>query len=883
MNKQRLPLGDRIYRNLLRILPFDFRSEFGSEMEEVFREQRTETQEQEGSTGLWKMWWATITDIFRMAPREHWSVLSQDARYALRMMKKNFGFTLAAILILGLGIGANSAIFSIVNSVLFKPLPYTDGDRLITLHQPETKLGTQDAGFSVGEITDYRQMSRSIDHIVEYHNMTFTLYGKGAAYRVRTGVVSAEFFDVFGVQPLMGRTFVKSDDQAGADPVLLLSYEFWRQIEHSDPNIVGKHYEMNDRIHTVIGVLPPIPQYPDENDVYMPTTSCPMRSNAEMMAPRTHRMMNVFARLKSGETLEHSRADIARITQEFHKDHSKDYPQDSGIETTLSLLRDDLTSRARPFLLLLWGAAAFVLVISCANVANLIMARMTRREHELMVRAAVGAGSGRLLRQLLTESFFLALLASGFGLLFALGSVQLMKDFAEQITPRAREIAIDKGVLAFTILCASATTIIFGSVAAIYSRQNLASGLKEGGRTGPEKESIFLRKFLIMAQVAFSCILLVGAGLMVRSFVQLMRVNPGFIPERVLAVRLNLNGTRFEADEKRLQLAKRIEQKLASIPGVAAAAISSSFPLDEDNQYGGRPIRFQVEGNLRPVNELAPVTTFRSASPDYFRTLGITLLQGRTFRESDGPKDPIVVVLNQVFAKKTFGNTDPIGKRLIAVDMQNITATVIGVVGDVKEFGLNLETPYQIYIPLAQSPNLGSALVRTNLKPDAMAEQIRRAVNQVEPFMAVVRVETMEQARMKSVASPRTLMHLFSLFAILAFIISIAGIGSMLALWVRERTRETGIRMALGASPKNILSSVIGQGMTLTVAGVLIGLCAALLVTRLLTMMLFQVKSTDPATYALISILLFFAALIACYVPARRAAKIDPQIALRCE
>ncbi len=439
-----------------------------------------------------------------------------------------------------------------------------------------------------------------------------------------------------------------------------------------------------------------------------------------------------------------------------------------------------------------------------------------------------------------------------------------MKDFAEQLTPRAREISIDKGVLVFTILCASATTVIFGSVAALYSRQDLASGLKEGGRTFSFKESFFLRKFLITAQVAFSCVLLVGAGLMVRSFMQLMRVTPGFISERVLAVRLNLNGKRFEVDEGRLALGKRIVQKIDSIPGVSSNAISSSFPLDQDNLYGGRPMRFQVEGNIRPVAELTPVTTFRSASPEYFRTLGIPLRTGRTFRDSDDSKNPRVVVLNQAFARKAFGKEDPIGKRLIAVGTENLKATVIGVVGDVKEFGLNTETPYQVYIPFAQSPNLGSVLVRTRLKPEAMGEQIRRALNEVEPYMAIVRVETMEQALLKSVASPRALTHLFLLFAALAFVISIAGIGSMLVLWVRERTRETGIRMALGASPTNILSSVIRQGMTLTIAGVLIGLFAAALITRLLTMLLFQVKSTDPETYAMISIMLIFAALIAC-------------------
>ncbi len=781
-------------------------------MKDVFREQRTDISRNRGPRGMLRMWWATIVDLFRMAPREHWNVLSMDARYALRMMRKNLGFTIAAVFILGLGIGANTAIFSIVNSVLLKPLPYIDGSRLVILRQPEIKLGTDDALFSVQEVRDYSQQSRTLSKLVEYHNMTFTLFGKGEAHRVRTGVVSADFFDVFGVRPLLGRTFVTGDEHRGADPVLVLSYEFWQQVEAGDPQIVGRKYQMNDRVHTVIGVLPPIPQYPDENDVYMPTTSCPMRSNAEMMSPRDARMMNLFGRLKEGHTLEQSRAELSNISMQLHKQYPEAHPSNAGQETTVSLLQNDLTSRARPLLLLLWGAAAFVLLISCANVANLIMARMASREQELLVRTAVGAGNGRLLRQLLTENFFLALLAALFGLAFAFGSIQLMKDFAGQITPRAREIVIDQRVMIFTILCASVTAIFFGSAAAIYSRQDISSGLKEGGRTGTERGSNFVRKLLITAQVAFSCILLIGAGLMVRSFVRLMKVNPGFQPEKVLSARVNLNGDPFDTPEQRVALATRIQQKLSLMPGVVTAAVSSSFPLDEENQGGGRPIRFRVEGDPRPESVCPPVTTLRSASVDYFLTLGIPVIAGRSFLDSDDADSPLVVMLNQELARKHWGREDPIGKR-ITFDKGQTWLRIVGIVGNVKEFGLNRDTPYQLYRPLAQTSFVGSVLVRTNVDGGVMKDQLRRSLREVEPRMAIVQIQTMEQARAKSVASPRTLTHLFSLFGALAFVIAIAGIGSMLSLWVRQRTRETGIRMALGATPRTILTGVMQQGM----------------------------------------------------------------------
>jgi predicted permease len=880
--KSSKPFSDRIYQKLLRILPFDFRMDFEEEMKDVFRDQRRDVKKQQGVRGLLRMWWSTVLDLFRLAPREHFQVLTMDVKFATRMMRKSPGFVIAAVLILGLGIGANTAIFSIVNSVLLKPLPYIYGDKLVILRQPEEKLGTDDALFSVQEIDEYRKQTQTLSNVVEYHNMTFTLLGKGTAHRIRAGVVSHDFFEVFGVRPLLGRAFVSADQHAGSDAVLILSYEFWQQVEGGDPQIVGRKYQMNDRVHTVIGVLPPIPQYPDENDAYMPTTSCPIRSNPEIMSPRTARMMSVFGRLKDGYTVEQSQTEIAQIAKQFHQHYPDAYPTTAGHATEVSLLQSDLIKKAKHLLYLLWGAAGFVLLIACANVGNLVMARMAGRQQELLVRTAVGAGSGRLLRQLLTESFFLAFLASIFGLLFAIGSIELMKEFAGQLTSRAREIKIDPTVLLFTMACASLTTIFFGSVAAIYSRQDISSGLKEGGRTGTEGGSNLLRKMLIAVQVAFSCVLLIGAGLMVRSFIRIVSVDPGFQPDKVLAVRLNLNGEAFDTPEQLVALAKRIQEKITTMPGVQSVAVSSSFPLDEENFLGGRPVRFRVEGDPRSESDSPPVSTVRSASVDYFKTLGIRLIAGRTFLESDDADAPAAVLMNQNLAMKRWGRENPVGKRITLDNGQN-WMTVVGIVGDVKEFGLNLETPYQLYRPFAQTGFLGSVLVRTSLEGDVMSEPIRRALRDIEPRMAIVRIQTMEQVRAKSVASPRTLMHLFSLFGILAFIISIAGIGSMLSLWVNQRTRETGIRMALGATPKHILASVMKQGILLAVAGLLLGLAGALTLTQMLSVLLFQIRADDPPTYVLATLLLLLAAVIACYSPARRASRVDPQIALHTD
>jgi len=829
------------------------------------------------------MWWATIVDIVRMAPREHLSVLSQDTRYALRMMRHNLGYTLAAVVILGLGIGVNTSIFSVVNSVLLQPLPYAQGDRLVVLRQQATKLNADDVRFSVQEIDDYRRQNRTLSDVSEFHSMTFTLLGRNDAHRVRTGVVSAGFFDMFGVKPLLGRTFRPDDDKPGAPAVLVLSYEFWKTSEGGDPHVVGKTFEMNDRVHTVVGVLPPIPQYPNENDVYMPVSACPFRSSQRMIGNRDARMMSVFGRLKPAVTLEHCHADLSVIARRLEHDYPKSYTKGMGYGIASSALRSELTHHARPMLLLLLGAAAFVLLIACANVANLILARMARREMELTIRTAVGAGAGRLLRQLLTESLILALLAAGVGLLFATGSLRLMTEFVSQLTPRAREIGIDGWVLLFAVLCAGATTVVFGSLAALYSRTDLTTGLKAGVQRAAEGRRNLVRSALIAAQVAFSYVLLIGAGLMVRSLIQLERVDAGFVPQRVFAVSFDLNWSRYTKPEQIRSVADRLLEKVQPQPGVLSAALSSSFPLDPDTLgTNGWSQTFQIEGIPRSDAETPPVAAMRAATPDYFRTLGIPLVSGRTFRESDTPEALPVAVISRSLAHRRWGALDPLGRR-VSFDNGEHWITIVGVVGDVKEFGLERETPDQFYRPMTQLASLGYILVRTASDPASVANQVRRAILDIDPQTAITLEKTLEQVRADSVSSPRTTARLFGLFATLALVIAVTGIGSMLALSVRQRVREIGIRMALGATPWDILGIIIRQGMVLVAIGLAIGLAGAVALTGVLKAVLFEVTPMDVPTYVLVSALLLGAALVASYLPARRAAHIDPQHALRCE
>ena len=868
------PFADRFYRGLLRVLPFDFRSEFGDDMEEAFREQRAATGRRKGSVGLWRMWWATITDILSMAPREHASVLAQDTRFALRMMSKNRGYTLAAIVILGLGIGANTSIFSVVNSVLLHPLPYANGNRLLILEQRRTRPNTP-MNFSVAELTDYRQRNHTLDSIVEYHSMTFTLYGGSEPRSVRTGVVSAGFFDFLGVQPVLGRAFLPQEEATGAQPVLILSYEFWKKFEHGDPNIIGKKYEMNDRPHIVIGVLPPIPQYPDENDVYMTSTSCPFRSRPRTIENRNVHSVQAFGRLKPSATIDQARGDLSAIATQLAEQYPESYPAARGYAIAPIELRGELTREARPLLWTLLGAAGFVLLIACANVANLILSRMAQRERELTIRWAMGAGAGRLLRQLVTESLILALIAAAVGLAFAFSSTELLKSFTSQLTPRAREIAPDGWVLAFAVACATATSVICGSLAALQSRNGLARS-NSAQRTR-------LRSVLIAAQVGFSYVLLIGAGLMVRSLIQLERVDPGFLAQRSFAVGYDLDFSKYGMGSKRERDAdQRILRRLQEMPGVIASAVSSDYPMNPGarmNMAGGH---IRVYGDTRSDSELAGIDVIRFVSPDYFRALGIPLLAGRAFRDTDDDEAPPVVVLNRLLARRLWPNGDPVGQK-VQLPGDKDWHTVVGVVGDTKEFGPGAETPSQVYYSIWRQPMAACVVVRSLGDTNTAMAIVRRAVVDANPGTAITRMDTLEDARSEAERPPRTVTRLIGLFAVLALVISVAGIGSMLMLWVRQSMREIGIRMALGARPGDIVASVLQHGMLLAIAGFVLGIAGALGLTRFLKTLLFEVTPTDAPTYAAVSVVLLTAALLGSWIPARRAAKVDPQHALRAD
>jgi putative ABC transport system permease protein len=869
----------RRFRMLLRLLPAEFRGDYGPEMEQVFVEQRAEAARHGDKMSVWRLWWETAKGIVTTAPREHLGMLRQDSGFALRMMRKNLGFTIAAIVVLGLGIGANTAIFSVVNAVLLKPLPYEHGERLLVLSQ-RTANGGGIGRSSVPELNDYRRQTRSLDGIVEYHNMQFILLGRSEPERVETGVVSWNFFELFGVKPLAGRMFEPNDEKPGAPAVLLLSYEYWQRSFGGDLAVVGKMFRMNDKPHTVIGILPPFPQYPHENDVYMTSVACPFRSDPDTIASRPGRMLRLFGRMKADIKPAQAEADLSTVAASMQHEYPNDYAKDFNARMEVAPLKTELTRDAKPTMLFLLAAAGFVLLIACANVANLNLARMVRREREMGLRAAMGAGRVRLFRQLLTESFLLAAGGGLLGLLLATSGLQLLTAYVARFTPRAHEVHIDGQVLFFTLVVAALVSILTGTAPAMGRRESLLGALKDGSPSTPGASRARTRSALIVAQVAVSFLLLIGAGLTVRSLINLQHVDAGFRPENVLTVQISLDFAKYMSNESMLRFSDLLLEKVHAMPQVTSAAMSGEFPLDKSPAQNNQ---FLIEGQRGDSSGTKPTTDFNVISPDYFRTLGISILSGRDFDGRDRTDKPLVAIFNQAAARHYFHDQDPVGRRVSFDDGKHWTQ-IVGVTGDVRERELNKAPSDLVYVPYAQYPQMTPSLVaRTYGDPMNVARAAVQHLYEVDPNQPAGRIQSLEQVRADSIAAPRLTANLLGLFALLALAIAAAGIGGVMALSVSQRTHEIGVRMAIGARPAEIVGMVLKQGMALAVAGVAAGVFGAFALTHAVKSLLFGVTPTDPATFGAVAVVLAAAAFAACYIPARRAAKVDPLQALRAE
>lgn len=802
----------------------------------------------------------------------------QDVRYGLRMLCKNPGFTLLAMVALGLGIGANTALFSVVYGVLLKPLPYAQGQDLVVLHQ-EMTTSSGEMGFSVKEIADYRQQSKALMQLEEYHLMSFILLGGQEPDEVRTGVVSAHFFDLLGIKPYLGRFFTDADDKPGADAVLVLSYPYWQNRFGGDPNIVGRQFHMNDKVHTVVGVLPPIPQYPRENDVYMPSVACPFRSDARTIADRKARMLRVFGRLKPGTDLKSGNADISGVAARMQHGYPGDY---SGTLTSnMEGLQRELTQRARPMLWILLATAGLVLLIACANVANLTLARTMRREQELAVRATMGASRGRLVRQLLTESTLLSLASGALGLLLAAGCLGLLVKFVAHFTNRAAEVSISTPVLLFTLAVSILTGLAFGSIPAFFQRLNLVNLLKEGTNTVSGRSSRHTaRNFLVIGQVALTFMLLIGAGLMIRSFIKLQQVDVGYQADRVLTANVPLNFSRYNG-RKVTDFFNQVTSKLEGSPGIQAVAVNSGAPLSNQGMRG--TVHFTILGHAPAADGLGPQADTNVMSPDAFRVLGVPLISGRFFTAHDTEDKPVVII-SRALAHHYFPNEDPLGQRIIVnEDDDKHPITIVGVVGDVKQYGLEQEPVDTIYAPMTLSPNVGTLLVKTADDPMNHVKQLRDAVYAVDSEQPITDLKTLDELRGDSIAATRLTSLLLLLFAALALIIAAAGLSGVTALLVSQRTREIGIRMALGAQRTSVLRMFVIQGMKVIGLGLVIGIAGGLLGSRLIQTLLFSTPPADPVTFVGVALVFVAVALAASYIPARRVIKVSPLIALRSE
>jgi putative ABC transport system permease protein len=805
-------------------------------------------------------------------------VLAQDVRIGTRMLRRSPGFTLAVLVAMALGIGANTAIFSVVYGAVLKPLPYEGGDRVVVLHAQLAKQGVDDASFSALELQDYRGQARTIERIVEYHWMAFIFYGRTEPERLRTGVVSADYFQALGIRPLHGRLFVPSDDTPSAPGVIVLSHAYWQRAFGGDRTVVGKTFRFNDRPHTVIGILPPIPLYPEENAIFMPVSHCPFHSNPEVVSDRTMRMKQAFARLKPGVSLEQAQAELDAIRLRLQAAYPEAYRAAEGYRVVATPLQTELMQNFRSTLAMLVATAALVLLIVCASVANLLLARLLRRERELAVRMAIGAGRLRLTCQLLTETLVLTCGGALLGLAVAAGSLTLLRTLTARFTPRAQEITLDGTTLIFTLGLAVLTGLAFGILPALHGPRAVLPSLTEtgGGATGSTAR-VRLRNALVVAQVAISLALVAGAGLLTRSFVNLSRVDPGFRADQVATWSVPLNFTKYNTAELRRQFYRRFLQELEADPRLVSVGVTGTAPLN-GFETGTTSLRFRHRAT--PPDQPQPRAGYQVASPSYFQVVGVPLLGGRTFTDSDDQDAPPVVIVNQALASRYWGRENPIGQAIGSEDGER-WFTVVGVVGNARQ-RLDADAAEEVYRPLLQAPMASPTFAaRSRASQPELAASVRAIVNRIDPEQPVDTFRTLEESRSQALAPPRLSALLIGLFAGLALVVTAVGLAGVMGYAVSQRVREFGVRLALGAERGDLLVLVLGQGLWLVGVGIALGLGGALLLTRQLSGLLYGVAPTDIATFVVATLVLVGVGAGACLLPARRASRVDPLTALR--
>ncbi len=798
-----------------------------------------------------------------------------DVRYGLRSLLKKPGFVLTAVIALALGIGANTAIFSVINGVLLRSLSYADPDSIVMIWERNVTGTRMQNVVSPANFLDWQKQSTSFEHMAAVMDQRVNLTGgSGEPEEIKTQLVSQPFFAALGVEPLLGRSFLPEEDREGNHLVIVLSNELWRTRFGADPAVVGKQAIINGRERTVIGVMPPGFHFLDHLvRAWMPLALNPAQDYRETSG----RFLRTVARLKPGVSVQHAQSELTGIARQLEVAHVK---FNTGWSTNVVPMHEQVVGEIRPILFVLLGAVAFVLLIACANVANLLLSRAASRQRELALRAALGASRGRLIRQMLTESVLLAVMGGIVGVVLAYWGIQLLVGLGPDNIPRLGEISLDRRVLAFTFGISLLTGLLFGLVPALQtSRPDLNDALKEGSRGSAGGRSRTLRNVFVVAEVALALVLLIGAGLMIRSFMRLQSVETGFNPENVLTMRVQLPGRKYEQPHQITDFFKQAEAHIASIPGVQAVGSISYLPLTGLAARDG----FKIIGQPDPAPGQLPPCEVRVVTPNYFRAIGIPLLKGRLLDERDG-KEPRVLMINDALAKKYFPNEDPIGKRIATLWFDGEVDEIVGVVGDIREGALDKEPEPAIYWPHPREPYGGMALViRTSGDAMRLANAVQKEIRALDPQQPVADLRTMEQVIAKSIARPRFNTLLLAIFAGVALVLASVGLYGVMNYSATQRTHEVGIRMALGATRADIMRLVVGNGMLLTFIGIGIGVLASMALARLMQSFLFGVGATDAVTFLSVSILLIIVAFVANYIPARKATRVNPVIALRHE
>jgi len=810
--------------------------------------------------------------------------LIQDFRFGLRMLRKAPAFTIVAVVVLGLGIGANTAIFSVVNAVLLKPLPFQNSEKLVQVwHTPPQKSFPGMTRFSVSPANylDWVSQNHVFEKMAIYGYRDYNLTGKSDPEQILAIPVSADFFSVLGATPMLGRTFVPEENQPGHGHVVVLSQGFWQSHFSADPRVVGRTISLNSESYTVVGVVPSKSVFPTSSDPKSQTQMwTPLAWTDADRAVRGNHNYLVIGRLNPGATVQQAQAEMNTISARLEQAHPAD---DKGWGAKVVPLREELVGEVRPALMVLLGAVGFVLLIACANVANLVLVKTLARQKEIAIRTALGASAARVIRQILSETVMLGLAGGLLGLFLAHYGVRLIVAFLAQSLPRATDIGVDTQVLAFTLAVSVFTGVIAGLIPALRAnRGNINDSLKQGmGRTDADSGGNRIRSGLVISEIALSLVLLIGSGLMVRSLASLRKVDSGMDPHNVLTTPVSLPETKYATPVQQEAFFDALLQRVRELPGVVSAGGIDTLPISGGGSM--QPIAAEGQPSL-PMSE-QPEVAVRGVDPGFFETMKVPLLQGRQLTASDITDRSQVVVISQAMAKRFWGRENPIGKRLTLTFFPEKSREVVGVVGDIKQDGLNVVDPVAtLYLPRAQYPSPYLTLVvRAASRSEGLIVSIANAVHQVDREQPVLDVVSMDDILVNSLSRQQFNMLLLAAFSGLALLLAAIGIYSVLAYSVRRRVREIGVRMALGAQRGDILRMILGQGTKLAFIGTGIGIAGALALTRLLSSQLFGVTATDPITFVSVSALIIVVALLACYIPARRATKVDPLVALRYE